>query len=91
MSSCSCGIHYNRQKTSTSEVIGALDERRSQAKRLLLDIEDELGFDKMKEVALLINSFHQRPAMDSRTRLLGILHGSDHLKQRMLEFLPKRF
>lgn len=84
-------LFTNRQKTSVSEVTGALDDRRTLAKRLLLDIEDELGNEKMTEVAQLVKTFHQRPAIESRTRLLGILHGSDNLKQRMLEFLPKRF
>jgi len=68
-----------------------LDNRRAQAKRLLLDIIEELGNDTMKEVALLIKNFHRRPAIESRTRLLAALHGSQDLKQRMIEFLPKRF
>jgi len=61
------------------------------AKRLLLDIEDELGNDKMIEVAQLVKTFHQRSAIESRTRVLGILHENETLKMRMLEFLPKRF
>lgn len=81
----------HRQKTSIGEVTGTLNDKRAMAKRLLLDIEEELGNEKMTEVAQLVKTFHSRPAIESRTRVLGILHENGALKLRMLEFLSKRF
>ena len=69
----------------------AVEERRSAAKQLLLDIQRDLGKDKMAEVAGAIISLNQGSERESKEALLRILKNQPQLHQRLMEFLPRRF
>ena len=81
----------DRTKTGTSDVTGATEERRVDAKQLLLDIEDQLGKEKLAEVVNAIKRLHQKPISDLKSELVEVLKGHAELLQRFLEFLPRRF
>jgi len=84
-------LRWSRSETGTSEVASAVEERRSAAKQLLLDIQRDLGKDKMAEVAGAIISLNKGSERDSKEALLRILKNQPHLHQRLVEFLPRRF
>lgn len=77
--------------TSTGDVTKAVEERRSAAKQLLLDIQRDMGKDKMAEVAGAVISLNQGSERDSKEALLRILKNHPALHQRLVEFLPRRF
>ena len=68
-----------------------MEERRSAAKQLLLDIQRDMGKDKMAEVAGAIISLNQGLERESKEALLRILKDQPILHQRLVEFLPRRF
>lgn len=81
----------NWSETATSDVTKAVEERRSSAKQLLLDIQRDMGKEKMAEVAGAIISLNQGSERESKEALLRILKNEPQLHQRLVEFLPKKF
>ncbi|CAB9523474.1 Mesoderm induction early response 1 [Seminavis robusta] len=81
----------NWSDTGTGDVSQAVEGRRSDAKQLLLDIQRELGKDKMAEVGGAIISLNQGSEVESKEALLRILKNHPQLHQRLVEFLPRRF
>jgi len=77
--------------TGTGDVTKAVEERRSAAKQLLIDIQRDMGKDKMAEVAGAVISLNQGSERDSKEALLRILKNHPALHQRLVEFLPRRF
>lgn len=81
----------DRSETGTQDVIGAVEERRSEAKEVLLDIQRDLGKDGLAEVAGAIISLHQGAEDESKEALVRILKSHPQHYERLIEFLPKRF
>lgn len=77
-----------RLKTGIADVTGALKERRSSAKVLLLDIELNVGKEKMGHLMNLINTFHQRSSSELLTEIDRIFEGFPHLQTAFMDFLP---
>jgi hypothetical protein len=84
-----CSISH-RAKTGTNDVTGALEERRVEAKQLLLDTAEEMGNEKMAEVADAIKRLHQQSVAELKIVLVDILKGHTDLLKRFIDFLPKR-
>jgi hypothetical protein len=85
-----CVLLPNRAKTSTGDVTGDVEERRVNAKQLLLDLERKLGPEKLAEVANAIKRWHQESIPELQVFLVEILRGQTELLERFLDFLPKR-
>ena len=83
-------FHLHRTKTGTTEATGALEERRIGAKQLLVDVEEQLGKEKMAEVADAIKRLHQKSVAELKAVLVDILNGQTELLLRFQDFLPKR-
>ena len=79
-----------RSKTSVADVTGAVEERRVDAKQLLLDLEHELGKEKLAEVANAIKRWHHKSVTQLKVFLVHSLKGHPTLLERFVEFLPKR-
>jgi len=73
------------------EVIGAVEERRVAAKELLLQIQLELGTEKMTQIAEAIKLLHQSSVSELKERAVDLLHERPELLDKFLEYLPKRF
>ena len=81
-----------RPKTSISDLTGAVEDRRVNAKKLLLDIEAKMGKDKLIEVVAIIKRLNQRSIPSNlRAIIVDICSGHPEFEQRLLEFLPQRF
>ena len=80
-----------RAKTAMSEVIGAVGERRITAKELLLQIQLELGTERMIQITDAIKALHQSSVPELKERAVELLHEKPELLDRFLDFLPKRF
>lgn len=80
-----------RSKTATGDVIGAVENRRVDAKQLLLEVEERLGKEKLAEVADAIKRLHQTSVTELRLHLFDILRGHPDLIQKFVAFLPARF
>ena len=84
-------VYSIRSETGTNDVTRVVEERRSSAKELLLDIQREMGKEKMAEVAGAIISLNQGSERESKEALLRILKNQPQLHQRLVKFLPRRF
>lgn len=67
------------------------DERVRTAKKLLLDVKDKYGRDKMAEVASVIRQLQSCYQPDARENLFTLINDQLELQKRFLEFLPKHF
>eukprot|EP00934_Nitzschia_sp_Nitz4_P006222 Nitzschia sp. Nitz4//scaffold166_size90379//38179//40233//NITZ4_005055-RA/size90379-snap-gene-0.44-mRNA-1//1//CDS//3329538190//6212//frame0 len=79
----------NPQETRIGDITGSLDDRRVAAKRVLLDVEQEMGKDKLLEVLSVIKTFHKKPTADSRQLMVKVLQGHEHLQEGVLAFFPR--
>ena len=70
---------------------GALEDRRVQAKELLLEINDTLGREKMAEVIDAIKLHHEDSMSELKPVLLDVLDGYPEFQKRLLDYLPERF
>ena len=66
-----------------------MKERRSNAKELLLDIESELGQEKVTQVVAIITNFHQMSSSELEVELVDAFGDNGELKARFIEFLPR--
>ena len=66
-----------------------MKERRSNAKELLLDIESELGAEKLTQVVAVITNFHQMSSGEVEMELVNAFGDNGELKARFIEFLPR--
>jgi MinD superfamily P-loop ATPase len=83
---------FTRPKTAISDVAGAIEERRIKAKKLLIDVETQMGKDKLAEIVDVIKRFNQRSITTNlKAVIVDICNGYPEFEQRLLEFLPKRF
>ena len=67
-----------------------MEHRRVDAKRLLLDLEQELGKEKLVEVAAAIKRWHHKSVTQLKVFLVHNLKGHPALLERFVEFLPRR-
>lgn len=91
---CSLNVMHsseNRARTAMPEVIGAVEDRRVAAKELLLQIQLELGSEKMTLIAEAIKLLHQSSVSALKERVVDLLHERPELLEKFLEYLPKRF
>jgi len=72
-------------------VVGAVEDRRSAAKELLLQIQTDMGSEAMEQIAQAVRSLHRRPIDDLKDRAVEILQGQPDLLEKFLRFLPRRF
>eukprot|EP00980_Cylindrotheca_fusiformis_P009921 scaffold2195_cov132-Cylindrotheca_fusiformis.AAC.5 len=75
-------------ETGTGDASGATRERRSNAKRVLLEIDQKLGQEKLAQLMDLIRGFHQRSASDLIAEIDEVFDGASELKSMFLDFLP---
>ena len=71
------------------DVTGAIESRRSKAKELLLDVEEQFGSERMSEVVDVIKGFRQKSVPEVKRLLVDIFRGNRDFQQRFLEFLPR--
>lgn len=83
--------HLLRFKTGIADVTGAVEDRRVRAKQLLLDVEQQLGKEKMAEVVDVIKRLHRKSVAELKSLLVDILKDNAEFQHRFLEFLPNRF
>lgn len=81
----------SRSKTPTSDVVGVVEERRTSAKDLLVDVHQAVGPEKMAEICKAIKSLERGSIADLKERAGEILHGHPVLLDRFLEYLPKQY
>jgi Paired amphipathic helix repeat len=84
-------IMIHRAKTTISDVIGAVEERRIIAKELLLQIQLELGNEKLLQIMEAVKLLHRSSVAELKERAVELLHDKPELLDRFLAFLPKRF
>lgn len=89
MSSLSESYHRHsiRKKCSVADVTGALAARRVKAKKILMDIQDQLGKDTLNKVMAIVQEFDDRPS-DARVELCALLGGHPDLERRTWDFFP---
>jgi hypothetical protein len=75
--------------TSVAEVASATEDRRLDAKALLVDINQAIGSKGMAEVAAVLRVLHEKFDAKLKKHLFSLLIGQPELQQRLLEFLPK--
>mmetsp|Transcript_19086 Transcript_19086/g.29396 ORF Transcript_19086/g.29396 Transcript_19086/m.29396 type:complete len:258 (+) Transcript_19086:805-1578(+) len=78
-------------KTSTSELIGKVEERRSKAKDLLREVHDELGAEKLRLVAEAIKSYQARSIPQVKEEVEKVLEDQPLFAEKFNAFLPKKF
>jgi hypothetical protein len=78
-------------KTGISDVVGAVEERRTSAKDLLFDIQNAVGTEKMRQICRAIKSLQSKSIADLKDRAEDILQSHPALLDRFLDYLPKRF
>jgi hypothetical protein len=76
-------------ETGVTDVTSALEDRRSAAKALLLDVNERLGGQVTAEIAAVIRRLHANYDVRLKKHLFTLLAGHSELQQRFLEFLPK--
>ena len=78
-------------KTPVTDVLGVVDERRSSAKDLLIDIQNALGSEKLKLLCKAIKSLQSKSVQELKDRAEEVLHGQPLLLDRFLNYLPKNY
>ena len=68
-----------------------MEDRRTNAKELLMDIQQAVGTDKMSQICRAIKSLDRRSVADLKEKTEEILHGHPELLDRFLGYLPKQF
>ena len=86
-----CLSFSRRNKTSASDVIGAVEERRASAKELFLQVQNDLGSDALNELAAAVKSVRDGEIEDVRDTFVEVLNDHPDLLDRFLAFLPKRY
>jgi len=76
-------------EASVSDVTGALEERRQVARALLLDVQKQMGFEVMEQVAQVVRKLHKSYESQVKDKLFDLLDGEPELQKRFLEFLPR--
>lgn len=84
-------VIYYRSKTGMPDVVGSAEERRVEAKELLLQIQSTMGKEAMAQIATAVKNLHNTSIGDLKEHALGILQDRPDLFEKFVEFLPRRF
>mmetsp|Transcript_22659 Transcript_22659/g.37475 ORF Transcript_22659/g.37475 Transcript_22659/m.37475 type:complete len:657 (-) Transcript_22659:153-2123(-) len=78
-------------KTPTTDVVGVVEERRTSAKDLLMEIHQAVGPEKMAEICKAIKTLERRSIADLKERAGEILRGHPMLLDKFVEYLPRQY